>query len=94
MSQLRKPLSLVHCRDCGSPLLQPVQVAGPIKGESLVTRSCPDCGRCDIVTATDAAVQIWLRRDARTTLWMLASADFLAATLDRVEPALSPDAVS
>ena len=48
-------LPLVRCRDCCSPLLQPDLVVGPIDGECLVVRFCPDCERRDLVVAADDA---------------------------------------
>ena len=72
-------IPLVRCRECNSSLLQPIAVAGPIEGSSLVARSCPDCGRRDIVVAEDNAVQEWLLRDARIAAWMIAAADGIAA---------------
>ena len=74
-------IPLVRCRECNSPLLQPIAVAGPIEGASLVSRFCPDCGLRDIVVAEDNAVQEWLLRDARIAAWMIADADAMAAEL-------------
>ena len=71
-------LPLVRCRDCCSPLLQPELVVGPIDGECLVVRFCPDCERRDQVVAADDAMQAWLRRDIRILRWMAAYADDLA----------------
>jgi hypothetical protein len=81
-------LPLVRCRDCDSPLLQLEHVAGPIDGQSIVTRFCPDCERRDTVFAGDKAVQVWLRRERRITSRMAEYADELAerlaaGTLDR-----------
>ena len=74
-------ISLVRCRDCASALLQPLDVAAPIDGSSIVSRFCPDCGRRDTVVAEHVAVEAWLRRDERIAAWMAASADALAAEL-------------
>lgn len=74
-------IPLVRCRDCASPLLQPLDVAGPIDGQSIVVRFCPDCERMDSVVAEHFAVDLWLRRDERIAAWMSASADALAAKL-------------
>jgi hypothetical protein len=78
-------IPLVSCRDCASPLLQPLDVVGPIGGTSIVTRFCPECERRDIVVAEDIAVQTWLRRDECIAAWMTASADVLASELMRSE---------
>jgi hypothetical protein len=56
---------LVRCRDCGSRLIQPVDVVGPIDRSSIVTRFCPECGRYDVVIANDSAVRTWLRREGQ-----------------------------
>jgi hypothetical protein len=85
VSDVPESLSLVRCRDCASPLLQPVSVAGPLDERSLVTRYCPECERSDVVIADELAVQVWLRRDARTMTWMAAAADDLAAELALTE---------
>ena len=74
---------LVRCRDCGSRLLQPVEIVGPVFGESLVVRSCPECGRTDIVMARDEAVVTWLRRDACIRYRMGELADRLATVSAR-----------
>ena len=60
-------LPLVRCRDCCSPLLQPDLVVGPIDGECLVVRFCPDCERRDLVVAADDAVQAWLAGTAASS---------------------------
>lgn len=91
MSGVPNSLSLVCCRDCASPLLQPVCVAGPIDGRSLVTRFCPDCERRDVVVADDLAVRVWLRRDARLMAWMARAADSLAAELAHAEAPASAE---
>ena len=80
-------IPLVRCRDCDSPLLQLREVVGPIEGSSVVARYCPDCERSDTVVAEHAAVEAWLRRDARTASWMTSAADELAAELARSGPA-------
>ena len=74
-------IPLVRCRDCDSPLLQIVDIAGPIAGSVIVARHCPECERADTVVAEHEAVQTWLRREARLLTWMLAAADTLAAGL-------------
>jgi hypothetical protein len=74
-------IPLVRCRDCASPLLQPLEVTAAIDGLSIVSRFCPDCARRDIVVAEDFAVQVWLRRDQRIAAWMAECADALAAQL-------------
>lgn len=93
MSAVENSLSLVCCRDCASPLLQPMCVAGPIEGRSLVTRFCPDCERRDVVVADDLAVTVWLRRDARLMAWMARVADSLAAELAQAGMPASADRV-
>jgi hypothetical protein len=80
-------IPLVRCRDCDSPLLQLCEVVGPIDGSSVVARYCPDCERSDTVVAEHAAVEAWLRRDARTAGWMSTAADELAAELARSDTA-------
>ena len=72
-------IPLVRCRDCDSPLLQIVDIAGPIAGSVIVARHCPECERRDTVVTEHAAVQTWLRREARLMTWLLAAADSLAA---------------
>jgi hypothetical protein len=76
-------IPLVRCRDCDSLLLQLLEFVGPIDGSSVVARYCPDCERGDTVVAEHAAVEAWLRRDARTASWMTIAADELAAELAR-----------
>jgi hypothetical protein len=66
---------LVRCRDCGSRLLQPEQVVGPVDARSIVARFCPECERHDVVVADDEAVQVWLRREERIRESMTAVAD-------------------
>ena len=75
------PIPLVRCRDCGSPLLQLLDVVGPIDGLSIIMRFCPECERRDAAVAEHAAVMAWRRRDARTARWMAMAADALAAEL-------------
>jgi hypothetical protein len=70
---------LVRCPGCGSRLIQPVDVVGPVGGSSIVTRYCPECDWQDAVVAEDIAIQVWLRRDERTKLSMTAIANLLAA---------------
>lgn len=82
---------LVRCADCGSRLIQPVDVVGPMDGSSIVTRYCPDCDRQDAVVADDLAIQVWLRRDERTRVWIDTIANLLAASVadDQRAPAQS-----
>jgi hypothetical protein len=81
MSPTPTSLPLARCRDCASPLLQPLDVAGPVGGLSIVVRFCPECERTDSVVAQHSAVDAWLRRDEQIIAWMAASADALAAEL-------------
>ena len=62
-------------------MLQPLDVACPIDGLSIVVRFCLDCERRDTVVAEHLAVEVWLRRDERIAAWMVAAADVLAAEL-------------
>ena len=78
---------LVRCRECGSKLLQPLAVVGPVEGLSIVARFCPECGRRDIVVGEHLAVEVWLRREERVAAWMEESADALALALARAERA-------
>ena len=71
---------LVRCPDCGSRLIQPVDVVGPMDGSSIVSRFCPECDRQDAVVADDLVIQVWLRRDERTRVSMVAIANLLAAS--------------
>ncbi len=75
---------LVRCRDCGSRLLQPVEVTASLGGMSIVTRHCPECERRDVVVADDPVVQAWLRREERVRDRMVAFADALAAVAAEV----------
>jgi hypothetical protein len=70
---------LVRCPDCGSRLIQPLDVASPIRGSSIVARSCPECGLRDAVVADDAAIQVWLRRDGEIRAWLGDLANALAS---------------
>ena len=69
---------LAHCRVCSSPLLQPLGVAGPLDGLSVVSCYCPDCECSDVVVAEELAVELWLLRDERLTACLEATADALA----------------
>ncbi len=69
---------IVHCRVCASPLLQPLGVAGPIDGLSVVSCYCPDCECSDVVVAEELAVELWLLREERLAVSLEASADALA----------------
>ena len=75
-----KPASvpLVHCRVCSSALLQPLGVAGPLDGLSLVSCYCPDCECSDVVVAEELAAELWLLRGERLTASLEATADALA----------------
>ena len=72
---------LVRCRDCGSRLLQPVEVTASLGSTSIVTRHCPECGRHDVAVADDLAVQAWLRREERVRDRIVGFADALAAVV-------------
>jgi hypothetical protein len=72
---------LVRCRECDSPLLQPLAVTAAIDGLCLVSRYCPDCARRDIVVADEIAAQAWFRRERRMTAWITLCADALATEL-------------
>jgi hypothetical protein len=81
-------LPLVHCRECASPLLQPLDVAGPIDGLSIVARFCPDCEHRDLVVAEHIVVELWLLRNKRLATWMAALADAPAAEVELTTTAL------
>jgi hypothetical protein len=81
---------LVRCRDCASPLLQPVASVAPLAGLSIVVRRCPDCGRRDSVVADGVAVQVWLARERRIADSMAAAADDLAARIAFTDGAFRP----
>jgi ribosomal protein S27E len=77
---------LVRCRDCGSRLLQPVRVAGPLDGASIVERVCPECERRDIVVASAEAVARWLRHEETIRARFAELADRLAEVIARETP--------
>jgi hypothetical protein len=81
MESTQKPCPLAECRKCASPLLQPVDVAGPIDGSSIVMRFCPECAHTDFVVAQHCDVDLWLWRDERIAAWMADAADVVAADL-------------
>lgn len=78
---MQKPCPLAECRECASPLLQPVDVAGPIDGSSIIMRFCPECAHTDFVVARHCDVELWLWRDERIAAWMAAAADVMAEEL-------------
>jgi ribosomal protein S27E len=69
---------IVHCRVCSSALLQPLGVAGPVDGLSVVSCYCPDCEWSDVIVAEALAVELWLLRNDRLTGCLEAMADALA----------------
>ena len=81
---------LVRCRDCGSRLLQPVRVAGPLDGASIVDRFCPECERRDIVVASADAVARWLRHEEAIRARFGELADRLADVIAQEAPVAGP----
>ena len=81
MESAQKPCPLAECRACASRLLQPVDVAGPIEGSSIVRRFCPECAHTDFVVAQHCDVELWLWRDERIAAWMATAADVMAEEL-------------
>jgi hypothetical protein len=93
MESTQKPCPLAECRECTSPLLRPVDVAGPIDGSSIVMRFCPECAHTDFAVAPHCDVELWLWRDERIAAWMAAAADVMAeehALAGSLRPAQSP----
>jgi hypothetical protein len=70
-------LPLIRCRDCDSKLLQLERMWMLGDGRRIADRRCPECDAHDSVIVGELAAQLWLAREERLRVGLMATADDL-----------------